>query len=233
MSNWKPAAIAAIIVGVIGVVAGIVIAGGDDDGQTATVTQQAATTEPTTTETTTTDTTTTDSTTSTTDEGTAPAGATPLATAFDAKELRSAQGNGSDQCVSAGGGQETRSVGGETLTDATIFNVIYQNRTLCDRWLVIVPVSEYSRLEIGALGWSDGVPEAATVDFSIYGNSRDSEPLFSKTFQGPGDVADGVDLDLSGTDNLVFEWKVGDPGPSEYPGNFTAYRFILDQAYVS
>lgn len=237
MSNWKPAVIAAIIVVVIGVGAGVVIAGGDDGGQTTTVTEQAATeaatTESTTTDETATDSSATDEATSTTDEGSAPAGATPVATAFTERDLRSAQGNGLDQCVSAGGDQETRSVGGETLTDATIFNVIYQNRTLCDRWLVILPVAEYSRLEIGAIGWDDKAPEDITAEFSIYGDSRGSEPLYTGSFDGPGgaDTA-GVSLDLSGVDNLILEWKPGEPTGSEFAGDFVRFRFDLDQAYV-
>lgn len=51
MSNWKPAAVAAIVVGVIGVITGVVIGGngGDDGGvTTTTVVQPSETTESTT-----------------------------------------------------------------------------------------------------------------------------------------------------------------------------------------
>lgn len=235
MTNWKPVAIAAIIVAVIGIGAGVVIAGGGGDETTtvtATTTTAADTTEAT--EATTSDSTATDETTTTAEDPSAPAGATPFATAFSPKELRSNQGNGLDQCVSAGSGAETRSLAGESLTDATILNVIYQNRTLCDRWLVILPVGDYSSLEIGGIGWADRVPETASATFSIYGDSRGSEPLFTDEFDGGGSNAPAsTSLDLSGTENLILEWKNLGESTDLFAGNFTRYRFVLNMAYIS
>lgn len=164
-------------------------------------------------------------------DSTSPSGQTPMTTAFSEDQLRSNQGNGSNQCISAGGGAETRSLGGETLTDATILNVIYNNRTLCDRWLVILPVEEYTSLEIGGIGWADKVPDTVSAEFSIYADSRGSEPLFTDSFEGPGDTA-STSVDLAGANNLILEWKPGEP-IDDFAGDFSSFRFVLDMAYVS
>lgn len=238
MDNWKPAAIAAILVGILGVLAGVVL-GGDGGGETTTTTvvqpAEATTTDEATT--TTTDSTTEDTTTedTTTTEGSSATGTIPVVDAFDENQLSSNQGDAVQKCIEPifGSTGAISGLDGEQPTDATVLEILYSDRIYCEAWRLELPVSEYTNLEIGGIGWADGVPAEATAEFSIYGNTIGSDPLFTDTMTGPGDSADAVSLDLADIETVIFVWKPGPPLRGTDGSDNVRYRFLLDGAYLS
>jgi hypothetical protein len=109
----------------------------------------------------------------------------------------------------SGADDSNREIDGEPLENGGVFTLDYSSINNPLPWRIELPVPGYSTLSMSRLGWVDGTSTLVGHTFEVYADDSD-EPLYSETFEGPGDVKD-MNIDIEGVNTLIFEWDLATP----------------------
>lgn len=126
------------------------------------------------------------------------------------------------------GDRERTELDGEALSDPAVFQIGLYSAS--GPWVTELAVPGFSRLTASRVGWADGTATEVAFTLNVYADDRDTEPIYSETFEGPGDAGD-MDIDIEGTNTLIFEW---DPEMSRaaIAGLGEDAFFVLDEALL-